>query len=272
MTLSKQLWGIGTTAFADCTSLRKIFLPSTLEVVGNQIFLGNRVMESVHSESDMVYDIDGVLFIKNGGLNGNTNELYFYPPAKKTETYCVPNGTEWVGARSFRQADYVKNIIIPQSVHYIAQAASSAFGGESGIKDGTDSETSTNAVNIIFKHDTPTEYILGSRAPFSYTLPAGSMITVKNEAMKKAAELSVTDEFRENVTVRVAAKASRVLGWLRKKLPCQRGGRNSLNGVRCLQIPRKMYPGKALTNRWQTLTRYRGKSRQKGMESVKSLG
>ncbi len=228
VTLSKQLWGIGTAAFAGCTSLKNISLPKSLEMVGGYVFLGNRAMEAVYSESNVIYAVDGVMFVRNGGLSHRTNALYFYPPAKKGETYCIPNGIQELDSCSFRQADYVKNVIIPQSVSDVAQAVDCPFGGATNLVGAGAEETSTNAVNIIFKHDTPTEYILGSRAPFSYTLPAGSMITVKNEAMKKAAELSVTDEFRENVTVRVAAKASEGFELAKKEITLSKRGAEQL--------------------------------------------
>lgn len=228
VTLSKQLWGIGTAAFAGCTSLKEISLPRSLEMVGGYIFLGNRAMEAVYSESDMIYSVEGVMFVRNGGLDHRTNALYFYPPAKKGEIYCIPNGVQELDSCSFRQADYVKNVIIPQSVSDIAQAVDCPFGGSTNLVGAGDNETSTNPVNIIFKHDVPTEYILGSKAPFSYTLPAGSTITVKNEAMRKAAEISVTDEFRETVTVRIAAKASEGFELAKKELTLPKRGTEQL--------------------------------------------
>lgn len=206
--LSKQLRGIGSDAFAGCTSLKEITLPPSLEKLGLQVFSGSTALEAVHSESETIYDVDGVLFDRNGGINGRTNELYFFPPAKKTETYCIPDGTQWIGFRSFRQAEHVKNVIIPQSVLYVAQGAASAFGNKAEIVGESEDEISTNAFNIIFKHDQPTDDILNSKIPFSYTLPIGSTITVKNEAMKEAAEAAVSELCRENVTVQTATKAS----------------------------------------------------------------
>lgn len=152
--------------------------------------------------------MDGVLFDRNGGINGCTNELCFFPPAKEVETYRIPDGTQWVGSRSFRQAEYVKNIIIPQSVSSVAQGGLSAFGGKAEISGETEEEISQNAVNIIFNHDEPTNDILDPKIPFSYTLPAGSTITVKNETMKAAAEAAVSEQYKDNVTVRIATKTS----------------------------------------------------------------
>lgn len=206
--LSSQLWGIGSDAFAGCRSLTEITLPSSLEKLGMQVFSGSTSLEAVHSESEIIYDVDGVLFDRNGGINGRTNELYFFPPAKKAEIYRVPDGTQWIGFRSFRQAEYVKNVIIPQSVLYVAQGAASAFGGKAEIVGESEAEISTNAINIIFKHNQPTDDILSSKLPFSYTLPAGSTITVKNEDMKEAAEVSFAEELTENINIQTATKAS----------------------------------------------------------------
>ncbi len=206
--LSNQLWGIGDGAFAGCRSLTEITLPSSLEKLGNRVFGGSASLEAIHSESETIYDVDGVLFDRNGGINGHTNELYFFPPAKKTETYRIPDGTQELGIRSFRQAEYVKNVIIPQSVFDVSQGADSAFGGKAEIVGESEAEISKNAINIIFKHNQPTDDILSSKLPFSYTLPAGSTITVKNEEMKEAAEASFTGELRENINIQTATKPS----------------------------------------------------------------
>lgn len=205
---SSQLWGIGSGAFAGCRSLTEITLPSSLEKLGWHVFNGSASLEAVHSESEIIYDVDGVLFDRNGGINGHTNELCFFPPAKKTETYRIPDGTQELGSRSFRQAEYVKNVIIPQSVFDVSQGADSAFGGKAEIVGESESEISTNAINIIFKHNQPTDDILSSKLPFSYTLPAGSTITVKNEEMKEAAEASFTEELRQNINIQTATKSS----------------------------------------------------------------
>ncbi len=205
---SNQLWGIGSGTFAGCKSLKEITLPASLKKLGFQAFSGSTTLAAVHSESESIYDVDGVLFDRNGGINGCTNELCFFPPAKEVETYRIPDGTQWVGSRSFRQAEYVKNIIIPQSVSSVAQGGLSAFGGKAEISGETEEEISQNAVNIIFNHDEPTNDILDPKIPFSYTLPAGSTITVKNETMKAAAEAAVSEQYKDNVTVRIATKTS----------------------------------------------------------------
>ncbi len=206
--LSGQLWGIGSGAFAGCKSLKEISLPASMRQLGFQAFSGSTALEAIHSESEILYDVDGVLFDRNGGLDDHTSELCFFPPAKKVETYRIPDGTQWVGPRSFRQAEYVKNIVIPRSVSNVAQGGLSAFGGKAEISGETEEEISHNAVNIIFNHDEPTNGILDPKIPFSYTLPSGSTITVKNEAMKAAAEAAVSEQCRDNVTVRIATRAS----------------------------------------------------------------
>lgn len=232
--LSRQLWGIDGGAFAGCTSLKEISLPASLEKMGSNVFLGSTALEAVHSESEVFYDIDGVLFDRNGGLTGNINELYFFPPSKKSETYCIPDGTQELGTCSFRQAEYVKNVIIPQSVGYISQGADSTFGGKARIAGESGEDISTNAVNIIFKHDVPNANILDYRLPFSYTLPAGTTITVKNESMKEAAEASVTEEFLGDVTVQIAPKASQGFELIKNAFILSKGEEDQL---RWTQMP-----------------------------------
>lgn len=226
--LSKQLWGIDSTAFAGCTSLKEISLPASLEKMGFGVFEGSTALEAFHSESEVFYDIDGVLFTRNGGLLGGIDELYFFPPSKRCETYYIPDGTRELGACSFRQARYVKNIIIPQSVGYISQGADSAFGGKAQISGESEEDISTNAINIIFKHDTPNANILDYRLPFSYTLPAGTTITVKNQAMKEAAEASITEKFLGDVTVQVATRPSQGFELMESSFVLSKGGEGQL--------------------------------------------
>lgn len=191
--LSNQLWGIGTGAFAGCTSLNEINLPATMEKLGVHVFVNCTALEAIHSESEVLYDIDGVLFNRNGGLNGRINEILVYPPGKKMETYCIPDGTEEIDD-AFHSVGCIKNIIVPNSVKTIYPAAS---GGFSWL---------TAPVNIVYKHDLPIGAILGELT--FYDLPAGSKVTVKNEAMKEAAEAAVAEQCKENITVQIAPKAS----------------------------------------------------------------
>lgn len=232
--LSRQLWGIGSGAFAGCTSLKEVNLPASLEKVGNGVFQGSSALEAIHSESEAIYDIDGVLFRKYGGIAHNVDELYFFPPSKRGENYCIPDGTQWIEAFSFRQAEYVKNVIIPQSVGFITQGSSSAFGGGAQIEAESKEEISTNAINIIFKHDVPNVNILDYRLPFSYRLPAGTTITVKNEEMKEAAEASVTEEFLGDVTVQIAPKASQGFELVKNAFTLSKGEEDQL---RWMQTP-----------------------------------
>lgn len=192
--LSGQIWGIDTCAFGSCTSLKEIFLPASLEELGLSVFQGSTALESFHSESELIYDVEGVLFKRNGGINHKTNSLKFYPPAKTAEVYCIPDGTEAVDGSAFRKASSVKNIIIPNSVVRIYSAAGGSFS------------EMLCPVNIVYKHDVPTNAILDQLT--FYDLPAGSTVTVKNQAMKEAAEAAVSEQCRDNVTVQIATKAS----------------------------------------------------------------
>ena len=192
--LSRQLWGIDTCAFASCTSLKEIYLPASLEELGLSVFQGSTALEAFHSESEVIYDVDGVLFKRNGGIDHKTNVLKFYPPAKAAEIYRIPDGTEAVDGSAFKKASNVKNIIIPNSVTRIYPAAGGSFS------------EMLCPVNIVYKHDAPTNAILDQLT--FYDLPAGSTVTVKNHVMKEAAEAAVSEQCRDNVTVQTATKPS----------------------------------------------------------------
>lgn len=191
--LSRQLWGISNSGFAECTSLKELSLPASLKKLGLDVFVGCTSLEAFHSQSEEVYDVDGVLFIKYGGLNGKMKSLEFYPPAKEADIYNIPNGTEEIHLRAFWGAGGVKNLIIPSSVEFM-------YNGKYGSLYGM-----ASPVNIVFKHDAPSGIL---KADLFYDLPAGSTVTVKNEEMKEAAEAAVSEQCRGNVTVRIARNAS----------------------------------------------------------------
>lgn len=185
--LSNQLFGIADGAFADCISIKEIYLPETLKVIGDNVFTGCNSMEAIHSLSKTIYDNEGVLYRLSE--NGH-NDLYFYPEAKKEETYSILDGTTWIYTDAFRGAGRLKKIIIPTSVNIIFPGK---YGSFYGIK---------NSVNIVYKHVEPRTLEMSILGPDTfYDLPAGSTITVKNEAMKNAAESAIAEGCRGNVSV-----------------------------------------------------------------------
>lgn len=190
--LSGQLWGIAECAFAECSSLKEISLPVTMEVIEDDIFRGCLSMEAVYSQSGTIYVVDGALYCRNGGRL-KKNNLYYYPQAKKAETFHIQEGTEEVWKCAFEDVGGVKNIIVPSSIDHLFPGTYGSFYGM------------TSPVNIVFKHDAPSGIL---KADLFYDLPAGSTVTVKNEEMKEAAEAAVSEQCRDNVTVRVATKAS----------------------------------------------------------------
>lgn len=191
--LSRQLWGISNSGFAECTSLKELSLPASLKKLGLDVFVGCTSLEAFHSQSEEVYDVDGVLFRKYGGLNGKMKSLEFYPPAKEADIYNIPNGTEEIDLRAFWGAGGIKNLIIPSSVELMYNGKYGSFYGMA------------SPVNIVFKHDAPSGIL---KADLFHDLPAGSTVTVKNEEMKEAAEAAVSEQCRGNVTVRIARNAS----------------------------------------------------------------
>ncbi len=187
--LTKGLRGIATSAFSHCTSLRELFLPETMELMGNDVFCSCLSLEAIYSESEIIYSVDGVLYCKDIGKN----DLYFYPPAKRSETFRIQNGTERIYFNAFRDAGSISNIIIPSSVEIM-------YSGKNGSLYGM-----TNPVNIVYKHTTPCTLTGGILGPdIFYDLPAGSTITVRNEDMKAAAESAISEQCQGNVTVQIA--------------------------------------------------------------------
>ena len=211
--LSSQLWGISNYGLAECTSLKELSLPASLKKLGLDVFAGCTSLEAFHSQSEEIYDVDGVLFEKHGGLNGKMESLEFYPPAREADIYSIPNGTEEINLRAFWGAGGIKNLIIPSSVELMYDGKYGSFYGMA------------SPVNIVLKHDAPSGIL---KADLFHDLPAGSTVTVKNEEMKEAAEAAVSEQCRDNVTVRIATKASEGFELAKNAFILSRGGQAQL--------------------------------------------
>lgn len=211
--LSRQLYGIAECAFADCTLLEEITLPESLQVIGNDVFGGCLSMQAVHAASDTVYDVDGVLY--RTGAAGY-KDLYFYPPAKPAESCIIPDGTTRIYSNAFRYAGNLRKIVVPASMKLL-------FAGKYGSYYGM-----TGPVNITYKHTEPCTLEMGILGPDTfYDLPAGSTVTVKNEAMKAAAESAITEICKDNVTVILDRQPATGLTCQENRITLSKSGKES---------------------------------------------
>lgn len=128
-------------AFLDCTSLERIDIPNTIELIGSVstsdttgAFAGcsnlqNVNVYAVEGTHEVKYtSVEGVL-IDNNSANGLVRIAYF--PAARTGVYRIPAGVQEIPVRTFSGSD-ISSVTIPSTVNYIRQ---SAFYGCENLKE-----------------------------------------------------------------------------------------------------------------------------------------
>ncbi|MBQ7257732.1 MAG: leucine-rich repeat protein [Abditibacteriota bacterium] len=92
------------------------------------------------------YDINGVLFTKNG------LQLLFYPIGKKDQSYKVPDGVTNIGNSAFRSAKNLKTVTVPASVKSIGDEAFFGTNLTLFVKKGSYAETFAKEHKIKIKN------------------------------------------------------------------------------------------------------------------------
>ena len=67
--------------------------------------------------NDNFKDINGVVFSKDG------RRLIFYPPQRKDDSYCIPDGVKIVAEQAFAGQQYLKKVMMPDSVRMLCPGA-----------------------------------------------------------------------------------------------------------------------------------------------------
>ena len=113
--LPEGLTSIDNSAFYNCESLTSIDFPASLVTFGKSVFEGcNRLGEiSVHEDNAYYCSEDGVLF------NKEKTELLYYPHAKASGQYAIPEGVTYAGYQGFRCRAYLRTVLIPESIDHI---------------------------------------------------------------------------------------------------------------------------------------------------------
>lgn len=106
---------IGSSAFFGCSKLKSVSLPGSIESIAANAFekcCGIRRFSI--SEDNAYYEvIDDVLFSKD------KKRIVRYPTGRKTDIYHIPDGVESIGGCAFESAQYLKKIVLPNSVREI---------------------------------------------------------------------------------------------------------------------------------------------------------
>jgi hypothetical protein len=117
---------IGDLAFAWCSGLTSISIPSGVTAIGDGAFKGCRGLTSITVDTlNTRYSaVNGVLFSKD------KKTLVCYPAGKTYTSYTIPSGVTAIGYEAFAGCRGLTSISIPAGVTAIR---SSAFSGCSGL-------------------------------------------------------------------------------------------------------------------------------------------
>ena len=118
MTIPEGVTSIRGEAFAGCSALTQIFVPSTVDYIAEGtyspfVWCWNLSTITVDSENQYYTSQDGVLF------NKDMSELIRYPEGKANDTYEIPQSVEVICEAAFRSCKLLKNVLVPESVDQI---------------------------------------------------------------------------------------------------------------------------------------------------------
>ncbi|AKT46804.1 hypothetical protein ADJ67_03350 [Eubacterium sulci ATCC 35585] len=103
---------IEQSAFESCDSLESVFIPDSVEGLGNNIFIGceNLIDINVDCSNQNYMDIDGVLYSKDG------THLIYYPQGKIEKNFDIPYDVQYIEHSAFESCDSLESVFIPDSV------------------------------------------------------------------------------------------------------------------------------------------------------------
>ena len=153
-------------AFSDCSSLKSISIPDSVEQIGYYVFSGCNSLTSISvSENNPYYKtVDGNLYSKDGTIlvcyaAGNPNTTFKIPDGvtdiysglfngcTKLKSVVIPDGITWINHRVFAGCSSLESVVIPDSVVGIEFYA---FSECSSLKDvyytGSEEEWSKIAI------------------------------------------------------------------------------------------------------------------------------
>lgn len=117
--LPDTVTGIGYNAFEECSSLRFISIPKSVDRIGKFAFNNMPRLQDIEVDerNGFFRSADGVLFNKAG------NYLLRYPSARVGSEYRVPGGVTHIAMIAFSQAKALSDVQMPECVSYIGDRA-----------------------------------------------------------------------------------------------------------------------------------------------------
>lgn len=111
---------IESRAFLNCYALKEFILPASVKKFSYFFgFLSGMSLEQiiVSKDNDVYTSVDGVLFSKDMKM------LLYYPPKKKDDFYCIPEGVESIGTWAFKDVFDLCSIKFPPTLKEIEDQA-----------------------------------------------------------------------------------------------------------------------------------------------------
>lgn len=110
---------LGSSCFRFCSKLRKIILPSTLNVVSREAFRDmTGIQEFVVSPYNQIYSTS-----QDGRILFGDSQKILLKAASDIESYCVPDTVETIGGYAFQNCRNLKNIVLPDGLSSILVSA-----------------------------------------------------------------------------------------------------------------------------------------------------
>lgn len=187
---------IGERAFGDCTSLKEVYISSTIDNIEFWAFSGTTSMEkiTVDGGNSTYSSNDGVLY------NKEKTQLIKYPASKQEKAFEIPDSVTDINNLSFEGCKFLEEITIPSSIKFdgitsytfydatslkaIHTAAGGLFTAIDGVLFFDQAKSGNNDETIDLKLFC---YPAG-KTEYSYTIPVGCTY-IEHDAFHGASNL-----------------------------------------------------------------------------------
>ena len=129
--LGDKLTTIGKCAFYDCSSLTNIIIPESVLRIKEDAF---RNTGWYNNQTDYPFCLDGWILYDVGwpyikeGVRGIADRVYYYHDASGSGSLKIPNTVYAIGEWAFSYCGIYYNVVLPNSIKYIATGAFSNNG------------------------------------------------------------------------------------------------------------------------------------------------
>ena len=120
ITFSEGIEWLGSGSIYQCNKLTTVSLPSTL----NEWGINDAINECSSISEIKIADGNQYFKVYEGAVyTSDMKKLCYYPQGNTQNTLVIPDGVEQIGSGACRDNEYVKKIIMPDTVKYIGSLA-----------------------------------------------------------------------------------------------------------------------------------------------------